>query len=98
MGGGAPGFGDDGGGPGWLWEYGGRWVEVPPGLGMMGVVLGGCGSMGEHGGRCPRVWGGAPGWLGDAFYSWGRHRRFHIVGAHGHIWGAEHYSQSNGGA
>ena len=33
MGGGAPGFGDDGGGPGWLWEYGGAWGEVPPGLG-----------------------------------------------------------------
>ena len=83
-------------------EHGGRWVEVPPGLGM-GVVLGGGGPgwLWEYGGAwggVPPGLGGAPGWLGDAFYSWGRHRRFHIVGAHGHIWGAEHYSQSNGGA
>ena len=48
MGGGAPGFGDDGGGPGWLWEYGGAmgrrcprvWGELLDGWGTLSIAGG----------------------------------------------------------
>ena len=87
-GGGRPGVGGMGRGPGW--GSMGAWGRSPRG--------GGHGErswMGEHG-SMGEV---APGWgaWGEVLDGWGRHGRFHILGVHGYIWGAQPYSQSNGG-